>query len=364
MKSKTFDPETPYNSLPLLPPKEDLETKAVLKQLVRAKQNLAELKGYASQLPSRELIVNSIVLQEAKDSSEIENIVTTTDELYQALALPSSKIDSRVKEVLDYRAALWEGFDLVRKKNLITVNTIIAIQQRLEGNRAGLRKLPGTVLANERSGSVMYTPPDNNDDIVRLMNNLEHYINNTDSLDPLVRMALIHYQFEAIHPFYDGNGRTGRIINVLYLVIQDLIETPYLYLSRYIIKNKSDYYTLLREVTVNNSWEPWILYMLSAVEHTAKETLVLSKAIIASMEETGNTMKTKLPGVYSREFLELLYSNVYVRIGAVVDSGIASRNIASAYLKKCEQAGILTSRQSGRDTFYINTKLYELLKGF
>jgi len=363
MKNK-FDPKVPNNNLPSLPPEADVESKAILKQLVLSRQNLAELKGYSSLLPNRDLIVNSIVLQEAKDSSEIENIVTTSDELYRAIASPTSSIDPRVKEVLKYRTALWKGYKLVSKHSLLTSNIICEIQEELEGNHAGFRKLPGTVLANEQTDQVYYTPPDNNSTIVSLMTNLEKYINETNGADPLVRMAVMHYQFEAIHPFYDGNGRTGRIANVLYLVSKDLLDTPFLYLSRYIIRNKNDYYRLLRSVTYEQKWEEWILFMLTAVEHTSRETLELSRSIIKLMDQTGEKIKKAAPRIYSHELLSLLFSNVYIRIGHLVDSGIASRNIAAGYLKKCESEGILKSITSGRETLYINKSLFKLLKDF
>lgn len=364
--SYTFDPKVPNNNLPPLPPGADIETKAILKQLVKSRQNLAELKGYSTLLPNRDLIVNSIVLQEAKDSSEIENIVTTSDELYRAIASPTSSIDPRVKEVLRYRAALWKGYKLVSKQSLLTSNMICEIQQELEGNRAGYRKLPGTVLANEQTGQVFYTPPDNNAIILSLMSNLEKYINEPDNEgpDPLVRMAVMHYQFEAIHPFYDGNGRTGRIVNVLYLVSRNLLNTPFLYLSRYIIRNKNDYYRLLRNVTANGQWEEWILFMLKAVEHTSRETLDLSRSIIECMDKTGEKIRKNAPRVYSHELISVLFSNVYVRIGHLVDARIASRNIAAGYLKKCESEGILKSIASGRDVLYINKSLFKLLKDF
>jgi Fic family protein len=363
MKNK-FDPQVPNNNLPPLPPEAEIESKAILRQLVRSRQNLAELKGYSSLLPNRDLIVNSIVLQEAKDSSEIENIVTTSDELYRAIASPSSNIDPRVKEVFKYRTALWKGYKLVSKHSLLTSNIICEVQEELEGNRTGFRKLPGTVLANEQTGQVYYTPPDNNSIIISLMTNLEKYINETDGTDPLVRMAIMHYQFEAIHPFYDGNGRTGRIANVLYLVSKDLLDTPFLYLSRYIIRNKNDYYRLLRNVTYEQKWEEWILFMLTAVEHISRETLDLSRSIIKLMDQTGEKISKAAPRIYSHELLSLLFSNVYIRIGHLVDAGLASRNIAASYLKKCESEGILKSLSSGREILYINKSLFKLLKDF
>ena len=253
----------------------------------------------------------------------------------------------------------------MQKKSLLTSNTIQAIQRELEGNSAGFRKLPGTKLANDQTGQVFYTPPDLPDTIIRLVTNLEAYINDisTDP-DPLIRMAIMHYQFEAIHPFYDGNGRTGRIINVLYLVKEGLLDTPFLYLSRYIIRNKTEYYRHLRAVTYEEKWEDWILFMLKAIEQTSAETLSLSRSIIRLMDTTGETLRAKAPKIYSREFLDLLFSNVYIKISHLVDSGLVSRNIAAQYLKKCEDAGIVKSGVSGRETLYTNTDMVKLLKDF
>jgi len=222
-----FNPEKPYNNLPLLPPKADVETKAILKKLASAGQFLAELKGYAELLPNKAIIINSIILQEAKDSSEIENIITTQDELFRAMASDQASMTQAVKEVLNYRTALYKGFNLVKENNLLTTNMMLAIQEELEQNKAGIRKLPGTKLVNDKTGKIMYTPPENEKTIRELLANLETYINaNVDDIHPLIKLSIIHYQFESIHPFYDGNGRTGRIINVLYLVMKELLSEP------------------------------------------------------------------------------------------------------------------------------------------
>ncbi len=359
----SFDPEKPYNDLPLLPPKTEIETKAVLKKLVTAGQSLAELKGYIELLPSKSIILNSITLQEAKDSSEIENIVTTHDQLYKAISASKTVTDPSVKEVLNYRDALYKGLTLVREHKLLTTNTIIEIQQELEQNKAGIRKLPGTKLANDRTGEVMYTPPENEKIIRDLLTNLEAYINTADdNIHPLVKLAIIHYQFESIHPFYDGNGRTGRIINVLYLVIKDLLTEPILYLSRYIIENKSEYYTLLRKVTTDNAWEDWICFILTAIEKTSSYTLALCKEIIAIMEKVRKTLQDERPKIYSHELLEILFTNVYTRIDHLINKNIASRNVAGKYLKELESLDILKGEKVGRDVFYINVGLFDLLK--
>jgi Fic family protein len=357
-----FNPEKPYNQLPLLPPRAELETTAVLKQLAKSHQALGELKGYAKVLPNEEVLIHSIILQEAKDSSAIENIVTTHDELFQGLTL-SQNISPQVKEVLNYRSALWEGFGFVRKKGVLSVNGIISIQERLECNKAGIRKLPGTVLKNDRTGKVVYSPPDAPDAIQRLLGNLEEYLNtNLGGTDPLIKMAVAHYQFESIHPFYDGNGRTGRIINVLYLVLEKLLSAPVLYLSRYIIHNKIAYYRLLQEVRTKDKWAEWLLYMLKAIEETSRGTLHLIDAIREAMEITAGIMKKQPGKLYSKDFLEMLFEKPYIRIGDIVDEGIASRNIAANYLRTLEKTGVVRSEKKGRDVLYINTRLYDILK--
>jgi Fic family protein len=364
-KFMSFDPDKPYNDLPLLPPKVEIETKAIFKKLVSAGQFLAELKGYAELLPNKAIIINSIVLQEAKDSSEIENIITTHDELYRAIAADKTTMDQAVKEVLNYRSALYKGFELVKEHNLLTTNSILAVQEELEQNKAGIRKLPGTKLVNDKTGEVMYTPPENENTIRDLLANLEAFINtDAEAFHPLVKLAIIHYQFESIHPFYDGNGRTGRIINVLYLVMKGLLSEPLLYLSRYIIQHKSEYYGLLRKVTSENTWEEWICFMLSAVEKTACNTLALCKEIVALMENARKTIQTELPKIYSHELVETLFTNVYTKIDHLVQDGVASRNVASKYLKALESIGILKSEKAGRSVFYINTRLYDLFRTF
>ena len=250
------------NELRYLPPEGDIESKTVLKQLNKATRALAELKAYAEVIPNKEILISTIALQEAKASSEIENIITTNDSLYKAMATTESKIDANTKEVLQYREALWYGVKLIEEKELITTNMIIEIQQILEGNRGGIRKLPGTALKNALTGETVYTPPSGEELIRRLLANLEEYYNIPDDIDPLIKLAVTHYQFEAIHPFYDGNGRTGRILNILYLLKEGLLDSPILYLSSYIIRNKKEYYEFLNKVTKDNDWESWIIYML------------------------------------------------------------------------------------------------------
>jgi len=357
-----FNPEKPYNKLPFLPPGIELETKAVLKQAAKAGAALAELKGYAGLLPDKQLLIDSIVLQEAKDSSAIENIVTTQDELFRGLSA-SGEVSPQVKEVLNYRLALWEGFNIIKTKGVLTTNTIIAIQEKLEANKAGIRKLPGTILKNGRTGKVIYTPPDNEKNIRDLLANLEKFINeDTDETNYLVKMAVAHYQFESIHPFYDGNGRTGRIINVLYLTLKGLLDSPILYMSKGINEHKSDYYRLLQAVRTENAWEEWIIYMLKTVEETSVGTLFLIKRIKQAMDKTADVMKEKAGKIYTKELVEVMFKKPYVRINDIIAAKLASRNIASGYLKKLEEIKLLKPYKTGRDVLFENVALVKILK--
>ena len=359
----SFDPNKPYNNLPLLPPKTEIETKAVLKKSIYANKALAELKGIAELIPNQNILLNTLVLEEARDSSAIENVITTRDKLYEALAISSQKIDPATKEVLNYRKALWKGFNDVRRNGFLSTNMILNIQSELIETNAGIRKLPGTVLQNDSTKEVIYTPPAGEDKIRTLLKNFEDYINASNSIDPLIKLAVLHYQFESIHPFYDGNGRTGRIINVLYLALNELIELPILYLSSYIIKNRPDYYRLLCEVTYNKNWELWVLYMLDAIESTAIDTSVKIKKIKKLLDATVLEVKEKLPKIYTKELVELLFNEPYCRIGNIVSSGLAARKAAGIYLRELEKLNILASKKIGSDVIFINNKLYNLFKG-
>ena len=353
----------PNNDLPKLPPKHDIESKNVLKHAISANRELARLKGYCSLLPNDSILLSSIILKEASASSEIENIITTQDNLYKAIVAKEQKIDPATKEVLSYRSALWLGYSEIKKSDILRVNTILSIQEELEQNSAGLRKLPGTSLVNDTTGEVLYTPPDNEDVIKDLLANLEKYINSDDETDYLIKMAIIHYQFESIHPFYDGNGRTGRIINVLYLVLKGLLDTPILFLSSYIIKNKNQYYRLLQKMHKTEGWEDWIIYMLKAVEETSKETYEIISSIINLLNETIEECKDKLPKtIYSKELIELLFIQPYTKIAYLVEAGIAERRTASKYLKELESIGVLESFRLGKEIIYVNRSLYDLLK--
>ncbi len=346
----------------LLPPEAELETKRVLKQLARSHKALAELKGFADMIPNKNILINAVTINEAKDSSEIENIITTHDELFRAMSQENYN-NPAAKEVVNYRAALWHGYELVKKKQILTTNMIIEIQQLIETNRAGIRKLPGTVLKNEATGEVVYTPPSGEREILSLMDNLEEYINEDyDNVDPLIKLAVIHYQFETIHPFYDGNGRTGRIINVLYLILKELLDSPILYLSKYIIRNKTAYYRLLQEVRADGNWEEWILFMLEGVEQTAEETLLLVKKINDVMEKTVEDVRNILPKIYSRELVDLLFYEFYTKIAYIEEGLSVSRKTASRYLSSLEEAGFLVSQKMGKERIFVNTCLLEVVQ--
>lgn len=355
--------EKPFNHLPLLPPaKNKIETVNVLRQLVKSSVALAELKGLAKILPNPTILLNAVILKEARASSEIENVITTQDKLYQALSAKGSESDSATKEVLRYREAMLYGFHFIKKKGFLSSNAIIEIQKILEENAAGIRKLPGTALRNITTGKVIYTPPDNINSINLLMKNLEKYLNDQGDISPLVKMAVQHYQFESIHPFYDGNGRTGRIINVLYLILNDLLENPILYLSAYIINSKADYYRLLQEVRTKGNWEAWVLYILKGVEQTANETIKQVKEISKLFLKTQELVKKKIPKSYSKELIELLFEHPYCKSEYLTERFGISRITASKYLKELEKIKVLQSKKVWKETLYINTELFDLLK--
>jgi Fic family protein len=345
-----------------LPLKKDIQTKEILKKSIKANSALSKLNGVAKIIPNQMILINALTLQEAKDSSEIENIITTHDELY--LASVGESFTKEVKEVQNYKEALLFGYERVKQNKILTLNDIIKIQSIITQNCAGVRKQTGTVLKNDKTGEVIYTPPQNHDEIVRYLNNLFDYIND-DSLedyDYLVKMALIHYQFESIHPFYDGNGRSGRILNVLYLVLKDLLELPILYISSYIIKHKSDYYRLLREVREKNNYHEWIMYILGAIEITANNTCVLVENIEKLMSDTQEIIKQKLPKIYSKDLVEVLFLHPYTKIEFLVDRLNITRKTSSKYLKEIEKIGILKEVKIGRSRYFINIELFEYLK--
>ncbi len=345
-------------NLPLL---QTVETTKVLKKAISANRALANLNGVARIIPNSAILINSLVLQEAKDSSEIENIITTHDELYRA-NLDIESVTNEAKEVQNYKEALLRGFTLVKDTKLLLKKHIIEIQGVLEKNDAGVRKQAGTNLKNALSGEVIYTPPQDYEIIQELLSNLENYINEPNDIDPLVNMAIIHHQFESIHPFYDGNGRTGRIINILYLILKDLLDIPVLYLSRYIITHKADYYRLLQDVRTKDSWEEWILYMLEAVEQTSLETIALINNISDLMIKTQDTISAKLPKIYSKDLVEILFMHPYTKIEFLIDKLSLHRDTASKYLKELETIGILKPIKIGRSKYFINLELFDMLK--
>ena len=345
-----------------LPISFNFETKQVLKSLPSAYFALAELKGIVASIPNQSILINTLGLQEAKDSSAIENIITTHDDLYKS-GLNLSNIRSlEAKEVQNYISALIKGYELVSQKGLLTNQIILQIQEALEENDAGFRKQPGTILKNENTGEIVYTPPQTYDEIVELMDNLEQYINDAElhDIDPLIKMAIIHFQFESIHPFYDGNGRTGRIINVLYLILEELQSLPILYLSSYIIKHKAAYYNYLQQVRDENLWEEWLLFIINGVEETAKETTLLIVEIKDMMEAFKNLMKANYR-FYTKDLLNNLFKHPYTKIEFVVNDLGVSRLTAANYLNKLADDGVLRKEKIGTANYYINIKLFELL---
>ena len=344
-----------------LPLTHQIETQKVLKKAISANRALANLNGVARIIPNSSILINSLVLQEAKDSSEIENIITTHDELYRA-NLDIESITNEAKEVQNYKEAHLRGFSLVSDTKLLLKKHIIEIQEILEQNDAGIRKQAGTNLKNAQTGEVIYTPPQDYETIQELLTNLEIYINEPNDIDSLINMAIIHHQFESIHPFYDGNGRTGRIINILYLILKDLLDIPVLYLSRYIITHKADYYRLLQEVRTEDKWEEWILYILEAVEQTSLETIELINSISDLMIKIQDKISQELPKIYSKDLVEILFMHPYTKIDFLVDRLNITRKTASKYLNELENIGILENIQIKNSKFFINIELFNLLR--
>lgn len=354
--------------MPLIPRLEALDperfdTPAILKRLASASRKLAELKGIAASIPNQGILINALGLQEAKDSSEIENIVTTHDELFKDEVLPENSVNPAAKEVLRYRQALRLGYEQVCRSGLITANHLIEMQAELERNNAGFRKLPGTALKSNR-GETVYMPPQDPHEIVALMSDLERFINDEDlfSVDPLIKMALIHHQFESIHPFYDGNGRTGRILNVLYLVKEGLLDVPVLYLSRYIVQTKADYYRLLQAVRDDDVWEEWVLYMLEAVEQTAGQTITTIHAIKDALFDYKHRIRDQFK-FYSHDLINNLFMHPYTKIEFVQRDLGVSRLTAMKYLDALDEAGFVQKQKIGRSNYYINLALNQILLG-
>ena len=358
-----FNPEVPYNNLPPLPPPADqIETTQILKRCIKARVALAELKQAAELIPNSAVLVNALPLLEARASSEIENIVTTTDKLFEFADIAEGRADAATKEALRYRTALYEGTKMVQRRMLST-DMAIQICSTIKGLELDIRAKSGTTLKNRMSGETIYTPPVGQQLLIEKLNNWAEFMHRNTEFDPLVRMAVQHYQFEAIHPFEDGNGRTGRILNILFLVEHGLLDSPILYLSRYIIQNKADYYRFLSGVTREQDWAPWILFILDGVEETCTWTTDKIKSIRELMEHTGQFVQKQLPKIYTWELVELLFKQPYCRIGNLVDNGIAKRQTASVYLKQLCELGILREVKSGRENIFVHPKYIELLSG-
>jgi Fic family protein len=358
-----FNPLEPYNELPFIPPTEELESKDILKATIQAHKALSRLEGALSNLPNPSILLDSIGLQEAKVSSEIENIITTHDELYQYAVAERSVGNTATKEVLHYKEALWYGYKQVKAKGVITSNLFIKLVQVIKENQSGVRNTPGTQIINDKTREVIYTPPVGEEIIRTKLKNLEEFLNlNDDGIDPLVKMAVAHYQFEAIHPFGDGNGRTGRIINILYLVQQGLLSMPVLYLSRYILENRTGYYQLLREVTEDGNWHRWILYMIHAVEETSKLTLTKIDEIKVAMAMMGEALKKELPHIYSKDLVEVLFQRPYSKRQFIEEAGIVKVKTAGTYLAALEKKGFFKSVELGKEKLYLNTVFLDILK--
>lgn len=349
--------------LPTLPNLGDIETKAILKKAALAHKALAELKGVAASMPNQSILINTLSLQEAKDSSAIENIITTHDDLYRSDSAQRHFVTIAAKEVHNYAEALRAGFERIRQTGLLTNNDILDIQAGIEQNQAGYRKQSGTALKNDQTGEVVYLPPQHPDEIVALMNNLEQFINQPEicDWDVLVKMAVIHHQFESIHPFYDGNGRTGRVINILYLVQQGLLDTPILYLSRYINQNKADYYRLLQTTRDTKDWAEWLMYMLDAIEQTAVQTTELIRAIKALMQQYKHRLRDEKPKIYSQDLINNIFRHPYTKIEFVCEDLQVTRKTASKYLDELVGMGLLSKHRIMRDNYYLNDGLFDLL---
>ena len=358
-----FNPLKPYNDLPDLPPRINIETNLILKNTISASRALAELKGALNNLPNPHLFVDTINLQEAQASSEIENIVTTQDALFQASIAEKQIENFAIKEVIHYKDALWFGIEQLNKKPILSTNLFIKIVQIIKKNDSGIRNLPGTQLSNPITSKIIYTPPEGVDIIRQKLKSLEEFINTKDEIDPLIKMALIHYQFEAIHPFFDGNGRTGRILILLYLKLSGLMEFPSLFLSSYILQNKNDYYLKLRNVTEKNDWEGWIVFMLKMVEITSNKAKDRIIKIEELMKIMSNEIKNKIPKIYSKELVDILFHLPYTKRMHLEKAELGNLKTVGNYLNRLEEKGILKSVFLGKEKLYLNYKLMEILQG-
>lgn len=358
-----WKPDIPYNDLPPLPPKQDIESKTILKRCIAARASLARLKQAAELIPNQAMLINTLPVMEARASSEIENIVTTTDKLFQSLQMDTERQDPATKEALQYRTALFAGYESLTSRPLCTQTAIMVCNAIKHPYEMAIRKTGGTALKGGNSGNVVYTPPEGEETIRGKLANWEQFIHESGDLDPLIIMAAAHYQFEAIHPFTDGNGRTGRILNSLLLIEKGLLDLPILYLSRYIIENRADYYRLLLGVTERQDWESWIIYILDGVADTADWTVSKIDAIRRLFEQTRQHIRTHAQGIYTHELVNLLFEQPYTRIANLEAAGIAKRQTASKYLKELSDIGVLQEIAIGRDKLFIHPRLMELLRG-
>lgn len=362
-RNPRFDPAKPYNDLPRLPPRTDIETRAILKACIGARAALAELKAAGELIPNQAILINTIPVLEARASSEIENIVTTADRLFryaQDKDEARTQADPATKETLRYRTALRRGYESLARRPVSTT-TAVEVCRTIRGVETDIRRVPGTALTNQATGKIIYTPPEGEGHLRDLLANWERFLHDETSVDPLIRMAVGHYQFEAIHPFTDGNGRTGRILNLLFLVEEQLLDNPVLYLSRAIISHKVDYYRLLRAVTSDDRWEDWILFMVQAVNSTARWTTSRVRKIRELMQITTEEVRRRAPRLYSHELVELVFVQPYCRIANVVEAGIAKRQTAAEYLKELCGIGVLKEIKAGREKLFIHPRLLKLL---
>jgi len=356
-----FDKSKPYNSLPLLPPKQDVQNKKILVKTISASRSLGKLNGALRNLPNPNLFIDTIQLKEAKASSEIENIITTNDELYETLVADKNNLNAAAKEIISYKSALFLGLKEIEKRPFISTNLCIKIVQEIKRNNSSIRVTPGTALLNGRR-QIVYTPPSGENTIRKKLDNLEKFANENLTIDPLIKMAVMHYQFEAIHPFADGNGRTGRILLLLYLKLEKLLDIPAIFLSEYIIKNKTNYYKFLREVTEKAQWENYILYMLDMIEVTSQKVISKLDLIIKLMQELENVIKSKKPKLFNKELLEIIFKLPYTKRKNLIDAKLGTPKTVGNYLIELEKLGILKSKKIGKEKLYINHRLMKILE--
>lgn len=357
----TFDPNKPYNDLPLLPLKKDIETKEILKLVIRAHKSISNMLVASHKLPNRNILIDQLSLNEAKDSSEIENIITTNDELYQQALFNNKKMNHMTKEVLWYKNAIWKGVDLIKKKPLYT-DTFIKIMRIVKGNRSGIRNTLGTKLENGK-GQTIYTPPCGEDIIRKKLKNLDEFLNDdSNKMDPLIKMAIAHYQFEAIHPFSDGNGRTGRIVNILYLIKSGVIDLPLIFLSGCFIRTKKEYYSKLINITKKGEWEEWVKYVLNCIIETSRVTYIKIRLILSTIKVVESKIKEKIPSLYSEKLMNAIFSSPYIKIDTLIKDGITTtRQTSSNYLRRLEEMGILESKKIGQSKIFLNKFLFSAL---